>query len=59
MEITLKIKYEIDGECSNAKIVVEEAILENMPQVLISEDYDGTDNWAILIESIEVIEHEI
>lgn len=55
MKILIEFDYDVEGECSD----VEKVFLENLPlvgSIIISEDVDGTDDWAITINDYEIIE---
>ena len=51
MKIVLTIDYSIDGEIP-ISIDIGKAITASLPSVIVSESVDGTDDWAILIESV-------
>lgn len=54
MEILIKFTIEVEGECPN----VEQTFFENIPllgSVILSEDVDGTEDWAITINGCELV----
>jgi hypothetical protein len=55
MTVTVKLEIEIDGKLDPVRvndILVKEGVL---CQTVISEDVDGTKDWAILINRAEII----
>lgn len=53
MNITIKLEADLEGIDPGSE-VVKNAIAAQIPQAILSEDIDHTNEWAILIESIEV-----
>ena len=51
MKIVFTIDYSIDGEIPSS-IDIGEAIGSVLPSMITSENFDGTDNWAILFDSV-------
>lgn len=56
LKITLEIDYEVDGLCNLA--AVKKILYDNIMNkyTILSEDIDGTDDYAILINSVEIRE---
>lgn len=55
LKLIAEIEVEIDGKLSKEKAI--EILQTNcMPEGVVSEDYDGTEDWAILINSWSVRE---
>ena len=55
MDILVRFTVEVEGECPDAK----KMFFENMPlagSVILSEDVDGTEDWAITISGCELVE---
>jgi hypothetical protein len=54
MKATLIFEFDIDGKSPGLEII-EQAFLEKAAgSVITSESVDGTDNWAILLETVSV-----
>ncbi len=58
MEILIKLTVDVDGglDISTVPSIIMERV--NFCQVLLSEDYDGTEDWAIEINSAELVSDE-
>ena len=53
MDVLIRFTIDIEGECPNA----EKTFFENIPivgSIILSEDVDGTEDWAITINGYEL-----
>jgi hypothetical protein len=55
LNLIAKIEIQIDGELSK-ELAIEICQKTLRVQGVLSEDYDGTDDWAILVNSVEINE---
>jgi hypothetical protein len=53
-KLTLEIEFDIDGE-SPSDEVIERAFMGCVPGVLLSEDIDKTEDYAICVESVTAV----
>ena len=53
MKATITLEFETEGDAPDTEIV-KDAIARQIPQAILSETIDGTNAWALLIESIQV-----
>ena len=55
MDVLIKFTVDVEGECPDVK----KMFFENIPlagSVILSEDVDGTEDWAITISGCELVE---
>jgi len=51
---TIRVTYSIDGKCPHSIASVLNAWMGSVGCVLLSEDFDGTKDWAVEIDKFEV-----
>jgi hypothetical protein len=52
MKLLIEITYEIDGVPPDVGMLY----MSKIPACIVSEDEDGTEGWALLTSSVQVIE---